>query len=132
MAFSTELYDLLIADSSINAEITGDLTFGFLTKNRVIDKNWVVYSYDKTDQLNGLNVKNVLTRYTVSLILLSPNAADLMDLADSVIDYLNGNKTNAIRDLKSTGASTDVELAQGDGIHTKNLEFEAVYLPGLE
>jgi hypothetical protein len=123
MSFGSDFAELIKNDPSINTLINGGIRFENLEKNWDTKKYWVVYTYDKSQQFDALDQKNILSTYAITLTVIGPNAKNVDNITTMFINYLNGNSYNKILDIWQVNdvKSNDLDM----GIYTTEIQFES-------
>jgi len=124
MSFATDLYALMLGDSSINAFITGAINYENLPDNFDLSKKWIVYHYRKSSQTDCLTIKNAYTTYELTVIPITQNTLDLVTITDDLIDYLNGKEQGSIVDVTFTGDGHSFD--QEKNIYMNTLTFDVI------
>lgn len=129
-SFATDINTLLKSDASINAIVDGGIHYENFEDNwlaKTDDDNWVVYTFNKSNQTNCLQEKNVFMTYTLNIILIQRDSNTNLDiLTDLFIDFLNGYESQKMIDLTFLRDSGGFD--QQKGVYTNNLEFLVTYL----
>lgn len=125
MSFASDLYTIMVGDSSINAEINGGINYENLPDNFDLAKKWILYYFNRTEQIDCMTIKDAYTNYTITVILITQDTDDLTNISDMVIDYLNGNDYGNILDINFSGDAHTFDREKN--IYMNQLTFNAIY-----
>jgi len=130
MSFATDINAVLIGDASINSYIDGGIHYENLIDNWLAETNddiWIVYDFNKSEQTDCLNSKNVYMTYTLNIVVIQRSTNTYIDLiTDRLVDYLNGYEAGNILDIAFVRDQTSFNQQQD--IYTNTMEFRSYYL----
>ena len=126
MSFSVDLNYLMTNDPSINEWCDGGIQYENLPENFELTKDWIVYSFNKTNQGSCLNSSRAYTEYAIVIKIVSQDTFKLETMNDYLIEYLDGQTYNGIADILFTGDSHTLDLDKN--IYMNTLNFNALYV----
>ena len=129
-SFAVDINTLLVADASLNGYADGGIHYENLIDNWLAETNdelWIVYSFNKSEQGDCLNSKNIYMRYSLSISVIQRATNTMIDIVtDRLIKYLNNYDSSTFIDI---GFIRDQGyLDQQKGIYTNTLEFQCTYI----
>jgi len=125
MSFSTDIKYIMDNDTSINTMIDGDILYENLPENFEITKNWIVYSFNKTNQISCLGSSAAITEYNLVVKVVGHDTLEVETISDRLVIYLNGNEYNQIRDIVFVGDNHSLDLEKK--IYMNTLNFNCLY-----
>jgi len=130
MSFTTEIYAVMIADSSLNGMVDGGIHHENMIDEWLADdtyNEWVVYDFHKQAQEDCITSKNVYMTYALSIMVIQRNTNTKIDvITGRLLQYLNNHGSGNIIDI---GFKNDLAgLDQIKNVYTNTLEFECVYI----
>lgn len=125
MSFSTDIMYIMNNDASINSYVDGDILYENLPENFELTKNWIVYSFNKTNQFSCLGSNAAITEYNLIIKVVATDTLELETISDRLVAYLNGNEYNQIRDLVFVGDNHTLDLDKK--VYMNTLNFNCLY-----
>lgn len=125
MSFSTDIMYIMNNDASINSYVDGDILYENLPENFELTKNWIVYSFNKTNQLSCLGSNAAITEYNLVIKIVATDTLELESMSDRLVTYLNGNEYGSIRDIVFVGDNHNLDLEKK--IYMNTLTFNCLY-----
>ena len=126
MSFATDMYTIMIGDSSINSEVNG-IYYENFPDNSDLTKNWIVYRFNRAEQVDCLSIKDAYTVYDLMATIICPGTTDVATLnyiSDLLVDYLNGNEGGEIVDINFTGDGHSFD--QEKNVYMNTLNFNVI------
>ena len=99
MSFATDLNTIMHNDASLNALCHGGIHYENLPENWEINKDWIVYSFNKNSQESCIGSSEAFTRYTILLKIVANDTLTLETINDLTVNYLNGISYGNIQDI---------------------------------
>lgn len=124
MAFGTDINTIITGDSSLNTSTEG-IYYENLPANFDLTKDWIVYSFKRTEQQDCLESKNIFQKYNITVRIYSTNTLVRESLGNYTIDLLNGSSSGNIQDIWFTGSSPATYLEKN--VYIDELSFESFY-----
>lgn len=129
MSFATEIYNVMISDSSLNSYVDGGIHSENLKDNWLAETNydkWIVYDHNKSAQGDCMNSKNIYMTYSLSVLVIQRDTNDEIDIiTDRLIEYLNNHESGNIYDIGFISDSKSFNQQQN--IYSNTLEFVCTY-----
>ena len=125
MSFGLEFRELITSDPSINAEVQGNFIEN-LPDNFDLTKNWLVYSFNKTEQQNCIQTADLFSRYDVTVRIISPSVDTLDRISNNLIEYLNNKTYKNIMDIRNVGDVKSLNLEMN--IYSCEIQFQSIFV----
>ena len=126
MSFGSNFNTIIQGDSSLTGYCTGGIYYENLPDNYSLTKNWLVYSFQKSEQTNCLDSKNAYTTYALTCKLVCHDTGTLETISDYLTTLLNGSTEDGIQDITFRGDIHSVDLEKG--IYINSLDFDSFYV----
>lgn len=128
MSFISDFKTIIEGNASINALVTGGIKFSHLPEDWDVKKNWMVWDYRITDQVNTLGYNNVYINYSILITITATDTIVLNTISDYVRNYLNAKTTTNFVDLNFISDSKITTLSKVVNTYQNTLEFSAIYV----
>ena len=130
MSFATDINAIMTADTSLNGLVDGGIHYENLIDNWLANTSyneWVVYAFNKTEQVNCVDSKNVYMNYLMNVTVIQRDTNTNIDtITDRLINYLNNLADGNIIDIAFK--SDNHGFGQQQGIYTNTLDFDVTYI----
>jgi len=127
MSFGTDLNTVMQADASLSSYCNGGIYYENLPDNFDLTKNWMAYSFRKTEQQDCLaGIKNVYTTYSIITKVIATDTNTLETISDHLVDYLNNKEQGGIKDTWFLGDNHTIDLEKN--IYINSLDFRSYYI----
>lgn len=130
MSFATDINTVLTSDASLNSYADGGIHYENLIDNWLAETNddvWIVYSFNKNEQADCLNSKNLYMVYSLTVNVIQRNTNDMLDIITGrLLTYLNNYSSGNIIDIgfiRDGGFFDQQKL-----IYVNTLEFQSIYI----
>lgn len=87
MAFSTEIYKILVGDSSLNNLVDG-IYYELLPANEDKKNTNIVFNYNRIENYSTISVKNFMTDWSLYVKVISPDTLKIDSITQRLNDYL--------------------------------------------
>lgn len=126
MSFGIELRNILTNDASLLGYLDGGIYYEQLPDNYNLEKNWIVYTFNKATENDTLSYKNAYTKYNLNFKLITNDTKENEEISDYLINMLNNKVSENIKDISfvSDSHSSDYEQL----IFINNMFFNAFYV----
>lgn len=123
--------DLIIAmtgDASVNALVTGDITYEHLPVNFNTAKNYVVFTLTSTLDTHTLDRKNAISEYEVTVQSISQDLPTVLSISNLLKTHLNGYDDKArLRDITHVN-DNDVDSDLEKGVYFQTSIYNVLYV----
>lgn len=131
MSFATDILTVLTSDPSLNEMVNGGIYCDHLIDNWIaeVEDNtiWIVYDFNKSNQTDCINIKNVYMSYTLNVVVIQKGSNSMIDtITDTLINNLNNYGSGNIIDIAflSDGGGFNQQI----GSYTNSLQFRSDYI----
>lgn len=124
MSFTTDIKYIMTNDTSLNA-LTGGIYYEHLPEQADLENDYIVFTYNKTEQTNVFGKRDVISDYTLNVIVISTSPYRLSLLSNMIIDYLNNTKYGGIKEIYFMSENRTKDL--DEGIYLNTIEFNSFY-----
>jgi len=126
MAFLTDLITCMSGDTSTNNFADGGIVFEHLPVDFDTNKTWIVFGYSNTGNAGVLGNNNVISNYNLSIQVVSPLAATVLDTANRLTDYLNSYSIDNLISIILSNDSLDLNIEKN--VYYKTLNYDVLYV----
>jgi len=124
MSLASEIYSVMVADTSLNGYIDGGIFYENLPDNFDLKKKWILYYYRKAEQIDSMSCTNLFQNSELTTTVITQNTSDLTTISDRLVEYLNGKESGNIIDIRFSGDGHSFDREKN--IYMNTLTFNLV------
>ena len=124
--FLDDLVDFMSADPSVNALLTGGMVHPHLPVGFSPDLDWVVFDYSLIEDIGTLKIKSALTRYELSIQIISKNILAVEGICNALKSYITIYPNKWGIDAYQT-YEVDPDFDFETKVYYKTIKYELLY-----
>jgi len=126
MSFQTNIASIMTSDAVLNL-LVEDICFDILPLDFELTKDWIVYNYRESERIDVMVQKNVLTKYSLYVKIVSSDTNNLLTITDEVNSYLTKYTDSNVLDIAFVNDNHNAGIVDDKDIFENTIEYTITY-----